>query len=409
VPLFRYQVTDKNGKILAGVINASSEADARQRLISRGYRLLMITPVDHTSRQRQSKNPAQPRSAAKSWVSVPAKELMVFFRSLQRYLQSGMTLFQALTEISNLMANKKMRAVACKMASRVETGGRLSDAMQEFPLLFPPHIVNCVYAGEVGGFLPVILGDIALDYELSQRASNRWIRLAVFLGWINAIAVVMVAPLVPSLYTPGVEDLQGAVTAYFHFVVPRIVLPTIVAFTSYYLIKILLRHPRLRIVRDSLILKLPAYGMQSKMRSIAMFLRVLWRLQAAGILPIRAWETASRVAENLVISSKLLAQVPRIQSGARFSEVLVSTGCFNIGDVQLLSAAKASGQVVDALERMSVQYEDAASMWATRAKWWAIHPVLIANILAVGYAFYCVTIKTLCNQIEWVDRFFKVE
>jgi type II secretory pathway component PulF len=366
VPLFRYQVTDKNGKILAGVINASSEADARQRLISRGYRLLMITPVDHTSRQRQSKNPAQPRSAAKSWVSVPAKELMVFFRSLQRYLQSGMTLFQALTEISNLMANKKMRAVACKMASRVETGGRLSDAMQEFPLLFPPHIVNCVYAGEVGGFLPVILGDIALDYELSQRASNRWIRLAVFLGWINAIAVVMVAPLVPSLYTPGVEDLQGAVTAYFHFVVPRIVLPTIVAFTSYYLIKILLRHPRLRIVRDSLILK-------------------------------------------LVISSKLLAQVPRIQSGARFSEVLVSTGCFNIGDVQLLSAAKASGQVVDALERMSVQYEDAASMWATRAKWWAIHPVLIANILAVGYAFYCVTIKTLCNQIEWVDRFFKVE
>jgi len=409
LPLFRYEIADRNGKVLSGVISAASEADARQRLISRGYRVLTII-LSHQGTPRTPQKAATSGVALrKSRISVSPRELAVFFRSLEGFAHSGMTLYQALVEIEKRTPNRAMRKVALRMASRVEAGDRLSNAMMEFPRAFPPNVVGTISAAEIGGFLPAVLGDLAFTYELSERASSRWLRLAIRLGWLNAIGTLIVSPLVPTMFTPGVEDYQGWIAAYLHFTVSRIIMPIGVLVFGYHLLAAIFRQPAMRTLRDALILKVPTHGTRSRVQSLAMFLRILWRLQSAGILPIQAWEAASHAAENSVVASNLHAQVPTIRSGAPFSKAMAASGYFSADDVRVLTASELSGQTVLALERLCAQYEDAAKTWAARAKWWAIHPVLVANIIAVGYAFYSISVRSILNQFKWVDWFFKTE
>lgn len=409
MPLFRYEVADKNGKVLSGVINATSEAEARQRLIARGYRLLMVGS-SHQGNPRARQNAATSGIVVrKSRISVPPKELAIFFRSLEAYAHSGMTLYQALTEVEKRTSNRAMRKVVLRMAFRIEVGDRLSNAMLEFPRVFPPNVVGTISTAELGGFLPAVLGDVACSYEFSERASSRWLRLVVRLGWINAIGAVLISPLVPTMFTPGVNDYRGWIVAYLQFTVPRFILPLGVLTFGYHVLAAILRQPGMRTLRDALILKLPIHGPRSRIQSLAMFLRILWRLQSSGILPIQAWEAASQVAENSVIAANLRAQVHSIRSGAPFSTAMAASRYFSADDIRLLAASELSGQTVDALQRLCAQYEDAAKTWVSRAKWWAIHPVLIANIVAMGYAYYCISVKSILNQLNWVDWFFKTE
>ncbi|MGB9588830.1 MAG: type II secretion system F family protein, partial [Armatimonadota bacterium] len=285
----------------------------------------------------------------------------------------------------------------------------LSDAMMEFPRMFPPHVVGTISAAELGGFLPAVLGDVAFNYELSERASSKWLRLAIHLGCINAVGTLIISPLVPTMLTPGVEDYHGWIVAYLHFTVSRIVLPIAVLMVGYHLLAAIFRHPAMRGLRDALILKLPIYGSSSRCQSLAMFLRILWRLQSSGILPIQAWEAASRAAENSVIASHLGAQVHAIRGGARFSTAMAATGYFSADEIRVLTASELSGQTIDALARLCAEFEDAAKTCASRAKWWAIRPVLIANIIAMAYAYYCISVKSILNQLSWVDWFLKME
>ena len=154
-----------------------------------------------------------------------------------------------------------------------------------------------------------------------------------------------------------------------------------------------------------LILKVPAYGRASKERSLAGFSRILWRLQNAGILPIAAWDTASRASENIVIARRLHGQLDAVRSGGSFSDALAATRLFSSEDQRVLAMGESAGQTVDILQRIAGYHEDAALTSIGRAKWFAIKIVIWVNVIAIAVFAYCI-IKNLLNQFTWVDKTF---
>ena len=403
MPLFKYEVAEKDGRILIGAMDAMSEAEVRSRLAAKGYR---VNAIFSNAAATAPAAQAVPRlQIPTSGVSAPAGELSVFFRGLASYLQAGVVLHQAVLQIGAQTPNRGMKIICDRMSGRLQAGQRLSEAMSEFPRAFPPHVIGLTAAGELGGFLPIMIGDIAFDYELSQKASKRWFKYICQLGWINAIGTLLIAPFFAFIYGEGVTDFPSMVSKYLAWTSWHMALPVGLAITAYYIAGAVLRQPGMRPLSHGLILKVPAYGRASKERSLAGFSRILWRLQNAGILPIAAWDTAARASENIVVAQRLHTQLEAIRSGQKFSEALSATGLFSSEDQRVLSMGESAGQTADILKRIADFHEDAAMTSIGRSRWFALKLMIWANILAGAALMFC-SIKYLNNMFTWVDKFF---
>lgn len=185
-----------------------------------------------------------------------------------------------------------------------------------------------------------------------------------------------------------------------------VVVPLIILVAGYFVAAVALRQPRMRPVAHKLLLSVPWTGRASRERSLATFARILWRLQSAGILPINAWDTASRSADNVVIAARLHAQTEAVRSGRKFSEALAATGLFTSEDQRVLAVGEATGQTADILQKIAAYYEDAALASANRAKWLGFRIAVFATVLSLGVIALCMALA-YPNMLKWVDWFFE--
>jgi len=327
----------------------------------------------------------------------------VFFRSLASFLNAGVTLHHAITKTGEQCSNRIMARICEHLTVAVQAGHKLSEAMLQFPRAFPRHIVGVVAAGELGGFLPVIIGDLALDYEIAQRASTRLRRWVIWLGWINAIGTFCLAPalpiIAPKLMEQGFRGISAGVIAWLIWTTKYVVVPFVLLLLAYFILKAVISTPSIREFWDSFALRIPWIGQAKRERSLASFARVLSRLLNAGVLPVQAWEAACNVSENLAMARRLREQGAILRSGGSLTQAMAAAGCITKDDERTLLVGEQSGQVGDALKRISAYYEDAALNSAGRAERAAVHFVITVNIIALAVAFYCIegltTLKVL--------------
>ncbi len=409
MPMFRYEVMDRAGKVLSGVMSAASEDEVRHALMSKGYTIRLIIPPPIDAPPPQSKPAPTPKQAfarPKQRTSAPPTEMIVFFRQVQSMLQSGFTLFDGLTRILTQTKHRGMRHIVESISRRVQVGDRLSEAMAEFPRAFPPHVVGVVASGEIGGFLPAVLGDIALDYEIEQKASVRWIRWVRNLLWLNSLGCVFLIPALPRLPIIAKEGLPGYLHAYSAAVTKYILPPVALLIVAMLVVRAVLGRPELRPAVHAAMLNIPVVGRAHRDRSLANFSRMLWRLQTAGVLPIQAWETAAMASNNVVISGRLLGQLTSLRSGARFSQAMEATRLFREDDRRILEVGEMSGQTADILQRMALYYEDAALHSAGRVRGYGLRFAIICYVLVL-LAMLGSEFVYLANSLTLVEREFE--
>lgn len=401
MPLFRYTVTNNQGRQLSGVMDASNDRDVYNRLINRGFRVDSIVPAA----AQPAKVPA-PGYTAAAQTSAPDKtsgltatgaDMAVFFRTIASYLKAGMNVFQALHEVSVHSSSYNIRVIAARMSGHVQAGGSLSDTMKEFPKAFPDHVVGVVAAGELGGFLAIVTDEIAKDYELAQRSSNRLVNFFVKFLWINAIGSVFLAPILPIFFkvygkafsSSGVvpsasEMLREVGMKCLVYTLTKTLPIMLVLVGGYHITAAILRHPKYRETVHRWMLKVPKLGKASLHRSLAGFSGILWRLHEAGVSPVFSWSAASLAAENLYVARCLDAQSNYIRSGGTFSDALSATGLFSDDDQLLIRVAEKSGDTAGALERMAEFYRDAASTAMGQVKWIMLRIAIIAMLIGLG-------------------------
>lgn len=407
MPMFRYQVTDRSGKMLSGAMSASSEADVRRKLSSMGYSVSMIQgppapaftpPAPPRARTRQVSVRTERTNAS------PA-EMVMLLRQIQTMLHSGTNLYQALATISGQSRSPGMQRIATRLASRVQTGERMSQAMMEFPRAFPPHVVGVVASGEVGGFLPDVLGDIALDYEIEQRASVRWMRWTQNLLWINAIGTLLLVPAISNV-PEMMRGLDAYLRAYLSDLMTYILPPMALLILLFLVGRAFMRRPDMRPVADAVALRVPVLGRAIRDRSLANFSRMLWRLQSSGVLPIQAWDTASMAANNSAVVRRLRSQLGSLQQGARLSQAMQATGLFQEDERRMLEVGEMSGQTPDVLHRIAVFYEDRALSSAGRVRACGMRIAVLANVLALVAVVFGDSMR-IVNMLSIVERDFE--
>ena len=170
MPVFLYKAFQADGKTAEGQLEASGRQEAFRQMDEKGLR--PITLAEKTAAAAE-KNGAATLPAAKSGFSFGSKKvtprmLENFTRLLSSLLAAGVPLSRALIilgkEASNPVAASKWKAIY----DSVGDGITLADSMATMPETFPRVYVAMVAAGETGGFLDLVLAQIA-DFQLRER------------------------------------------------------------------------------------------------------------------------------------------------------------------------------------------------------------------------------------------------
>lgn len=104
---------------------------------------------------------------------VNRSELVFFTKQLAAFLQSGVTMGDALGHIAGQLWGGHLREVVRDLQRRVRSGIALSHSLRAYPDVFPPLYVGLVAAGEAAGNLDVVLKELGNFLAKERRFAGR--------------------------------------------------------------------------------------------------------------------------------------------------------------------------------------------------------------------------------------------
>ena len=126
-----------------------------------------------SSTNTQRNKPKTNISFSSKNLSVPQKDLLIFFRQLAVILQSGVPLAQGIELLVENTKNKKFATLQNQIASRLSSGEELSICLKKYPKVFPDITVGLIEAGEAGGILDQVLDRIATLIEEQAKIKSQ--------------------------------------------------------------------------------------------------------------------------------------------------------------------------------------------------------------------------------------------
>lgn len=160
---FQYRAMNGEGAIMEGVLSAQSRRDAIRKLESMG-----LDPVKIEQGAASSEPDKQTLSFFSRNKKISSADLESFTRQLSSLLSAGVPLSRALNIIQRETPSAAAKEKWGEIHDLVIDGSSLADAMRQSPENFPAVYVAMVQAGETGGFLDIVLGEIA-EFQARQR------------------------------------------------------------------------------------------------------------------------------------------------------------------------------------------------------------------------------------------------
>ncbi|HSV72353.1 MAG TPA: type II secretion system F family protein [Chthonomonadales bacterium] len=374
--LYRYEAVDSKGKTVHGVMDDANEAAVVDRLTRLGYRCAIVRGP---SGARPSVGSSLPKAARPVGSRPSAQHMAVTFRQLASLVRAGIPLHEACQSLVQHGAHPTVRVAAQAMATRASAGGRVSDAMEEWPWLFPPHIVGGVRAGEMGGFADAMLDEIAQGYE-DEVALFRGALLTRVVLWQGAIGLAMVQPVFPALMPDA--DLRAYLLAAFGRNLP-ILLGVWLAWRWWF------RRGQMgrgRALIDRWQLRVPLLGGLTVRRSLSVFVRTVRRLYAAGLDAETVWTGALAVVPNAAVRRSLGGANALAARHAPLHEVFAATGLFSPEVIGLVASGHQAGALPEMLDRVSALQQGEVEAAFSAARYWMLRTAIAGGLLLSGLA-----------------------
>ena len=363
MPTFSYKAIQPNGAIAEGVLDAQGRPDALRQIETLGLR-----PVNISEKAAgvPKNGAAKPEKFSFSFQSkkVSPKALENFTRLLSSLLAAGVPLSRALVILSK---EAKTPAVAAKwkeVLDMVVDGMSLADAMAKSPETFPRVYIAMVEAGEAGGFLDVVLAQIA-EFQARQKE----LKSKVLTAMIYPCILFCLATLIMSALLVFFVPMLQKVFATLHGSLPLITLFVIGASNflrdygifiaiGIFLIVFLLRtwfvSEKGRRAWEGFILRVPLVGPLVAQFAMARFSRMLGTLLGAGVPLVQSLNVARRSIGNQILVDAVAKSIEQVQQGGRLGQSLADCKMlFPSSALEMISVAEESGKLDAELVRLA--------------------------------------------------------
>lgn len=360
MPVFTYTATDKSGKRHEGNVEAANEIAVGQLLSRQGLRALVIK-----KEQKKTDVLAFFTKAQK----VKLKDLVIFTRQLSTMINAGVPLVRSLATLQSQTENPVFRKHMQEISKDVESGMAFADALAKHPRVFSPIYVNMVRAGEAGGILDEILKKLALQQEKDAKIRGKFksamtyptvligITFTVFIA-LMTVVVPKIGKIVGDLSGGKLPPLTEAMLQISHIITAFWYIHIGLAVGLSIFIGRALRTEKGKLVRDQLLLKIPAIRIIVIKMSIARFSRIFASLMTAGVSVIESIEITAKAIGNKVIEAELMAAAKEVANGEQFSTPLSKSKIFPPIVSQMLAVGEETGQTDSVLIKVAEFYED---------------------------------------------------
>jgi type II secretory pathway component PulF len=366
-----------DGKVAEGQLDAPGRPDALRQMEALGLRPINLAEKAGGKNGSASKNgsglPGGLEGLGKISFKfgshkVSAKELENFTRLLSSLLAAGVPLSRALVILHKEASSPAAQTKWKEIHDLVVDGMSLADAMAKSPETFPRVYVAMVEAGEAGGFLDVVLAQIA-EFQSREKELKSKVITAMIYPCILFLLAMVVLTILLIFFIPKFQkvfaSLHGSLPLITQIIIGASYLVRSYGFfvlVGFVVIAFLLRtwftSEKGKRIWEGIVLKSPLVGPLIAQFAMARFCRMLGTLIGAGVPLVHGLNVSRRSIGNQVLVDAVGQSIDRVQQGGRLGQSLADCKMlFSGSTLEMISVAEESGKLDGELVRIAVVTE----------------------------------------------------
>lgn len=370
MPTFIYKALAADGAMTEGQLEAGGRAEAFRQIESLSLRPISLKEGANGKTRPPAVAPTSDQPAlsnspfALSPGKISSRVLENFTRLLSSLLAAGVPLSRALVILQKEAANPTAKAKWKEIHDHVVDGMSLADAMAKSPKTFPRVYVAMVEAGETGGFLDVVLNQIAdfqeREKEMRNKVMTALLYPTILLNLALAVLVFLLTYFIPKFQTlftgfgAKLPLLTQIIVGASEVVRSYGLLVAIVLIVAAFLARAWVVSPVGRRTWEGLILKTPVIGNLVAQFAMARFCRMLGTLLGAGVPLINSLNVARRSIGNQILVDAVSNSIELVKEGKALGVSLAECRTLFPGSVlEMISVAEESGKLDAELVRLA--------------------------------------------------------
>ncbi len=362
--VFAYEALSKDGRRTSGTVTADSRALAIAQMSRQGLHPVRIDEAKNEAAAKKAKAKAETATVGK----VSPKAVESFTRELANLLAGGVPLARSLALLRREASSAAAKQLWSAIHDDVVGGTSLADALSKYPRSFSTVYVAMVRAGEAGGFLDVVLTQIA-DFRTREQDLKGKVKAAMVYPIILGILAVGVLIFLLTFFIPrfsGIFSQFGAnLPALTMFIIS---VSNLVKQYGIYiaaaLIVVIVGFKRAvstdvgRRKVEVAMLSIPMVGRLIAHFALVRFARMLGTLVGAGVPLIASLRVAREAIGNQTLADTVTHAIEQVQRGVALSKSLANSPKLFPGSViEMIAVAEETGRLDKELLRLATSYE----------------------------------------------------
>jgi type IV pilus assembly protein PilC len=330
---------------------------------------------------------------------LPLSDVIVLCRLLRHYVSAGLTVAQVFRQQTK-KGSPRMREAAGRVATALEHGDSLEDALEREAALFPPMFLPLLRVAERSGMLAEVCAELEKYFTRQQKLFRRFLQqitwpvvqffLAVF---VLAMLIWIMGLLAESKGTKPLDPLGlGLSGASGAWTFVGIVFGTLAALAAAYFLT--RRSMAGRAGVDARLMRVPAVGPCLQAMALSRFCMALGLTGETGMAIDQALGLSLRATGNEAFAEYGKAAQTAVRKGKDLTGALSRTGLFPGDFLNVIAVGEESGQITEVLRRQAVYYDEEAgrrltilAAVASRGIWALVAVFIIIAIFRI-YSFY---------------------
>jgi len=354
MPSFQYQAKQKDAKSVSGQIIAADKEDAVEKIHQLG-----LIPVK-VEEMRFEKGMFGRR--------IKPKVLYTFSRQMTNLLKGGVSILHALELMAAQEKDPYFKNIIQSLHLGIQQGNSLSDALAQYPFVFPSLYAAMVRVGEESGRLKEIFADLAQylhkQEEIRSKVSHALIypMMMAVLGMGSVIFILTyVLPKLMVLYKQFEQSLPLPTLIVMNtsrFLMNNWLWLALIFVILFGAFKRWSKKPQAQLKLSDMALRLPVVGMFLQKVDMMRFCKTLELLLHSGVGLVRALPFSISVMHNELLKKEFNKIHVSLEAGHSLAEAIKETAVFPPMMGSIISVGEESGNITEALYNVSENYEE---------------------------------------------------
>ena len=369
--LYIWQGIDSKGEPCSGYQLSTSYQDVELQLISEG-----IIPYQLKTKREHRRQ---------TWAR---RTLILFFQQLESMLNAGLTLSVSLELLMNNQSSLSWQVMIELLLKKITAGEKLSQALTQWPQVFPPTVSALINAGEFTGHLPnscqqvahLLMQQQAMQDELIKALRYPCVTLLFLIITTSGLLLFILpefALMYRSLNTPLPFFTQALlrVASAMNLVIPNLLIVMLLLLVLFQFYD--RKYPHWKLARHRLLLTVPLVGKLWQFHQLSLLFSTLSRTQLSGLTLLNGLQLVTEIFSSPLWKKRIEDIYQRLYTGEKLSAAMTHYDEFPSLVLLLIRSAEETGQLDHAFLQLESWYSDQALLLRQRLTQ-RIEPLMLA-------------------------------